>query len=216
MIAKLQGIIDTILDDSLIIMVGGVGYHVFASSKTLTSLSKGSEAELLIETHVREDHFHLYGFSTSEEKAWFMFLTKVQGVGNKMGLELLSSFDTSELFNIIASGDKTMLTRANGVGPKLAQRIISELKDKVSKVFSNLSADDFNKTSTATGSVASMSVPENNSNKAEAISALVNLGYKRVEAFEVVAKASNEIGADASVSDLIKESLQLFSKHKDI
>jgi len=132
MIAKLKGFLDSTGTDWLIINVGGVGYHCFCSSKTLSLMPEpGGEVSLLIETHVREDHIHLYGFHSAEEKECYKLLTSVQGVGSKVGLAILSVLTPALLHQAILSQDKATVTQANGVGPKVAQRIITELKDKV-------------------------------------------------------------------------------------
>ena len=131
MIAKLRGIIDTIADDFCIIDVNGVGYLVAASSKTLSKLSIGSEATLLTEMVVREDSLSLFGFADAWEKEWFNTLTKVQGVGAKVCLSILSVLTPTQLAQAIGAQDKTSFCRASGVGPKLAARIVTELKDKI-------------------------------------------------------------------------------------
>ena len=134
MIARLKGIIEDLGDDWAVIDVGGVGYLVFASGRTLGRLAVGEAAVLFIETHVREDHIHLYGFADTLDRDWFKLLTTVQGVGAKVGLAIQSVLSGDEVSRAILSGDKTAITRAPGVGPKLAQRIISELKDKVGSI----------------------------------------------------------------------------------
>ena len=132
MIAKLTGVIDTSGEDWLIIDVAGVGYLVFCSSRTLGQLtSMNGPVSVLIETHVREDHIHLYGFADAGERDSYKLITTVQGVGAKVGLAILSALSPEELAQAIAAGDKAAVTRAPGVGPKLATRIISELKDKM-------------------------------------------------------------------------------------
>ena len=131
MIAKLKGIIDTIGEDYCIVDVGGVGYLVFASSKTLGRLGKGTAASLLIETVVREDSITLYGFADAWEKEWFNTLTRVQGVGAKVCLSILSVLSPGQLAQAVSAQDKASFTRASGVGPKLAARIVTELKDKI-------------------------------------------------------------------------------------
>ena len=131
MIAKLTGFIDLLMDGWLILDVGGVGYRVFCSNRTLSKMpSRGEAAQLYIETQVREDHIHLFGFADAAEKEWFSVLTNVQGVGAKVGLAILSALSPEELSMALATGDAKAFTRASGVGPKLAQRIVSELKGK--------------------------------------------------------------------------------------
>ena len=137
MIAKLTGRIDEIDGDSLVIDVGGVGYLVFCSNTTINVLStQGDIVSLFIETHVREDHIHLFGFADPIEQKWFRLLTTVQGVGTKVALAMLSAAQPNILSSAIAAGDKTVITSAPGVGPKLAARIISELRDKIGDVVS--------------------------------------------------------------------------------
>ena len=198
MIGRLRGKVDSIAEDHLILDVNGVGYLVFASSRILTQLAdiKG-EVTLAIETHVREDHIHLYGFLTEAERAWFRLLTTVQGVGAKMGLSLLSAFSSEELTNMIAAQDVTALTRAHGVGKKLAERIVTELKSKVGALEI--------KTATFTPTAAKGGKKANSLNE-DAVSALIHLGYSRTEAFQAVARAAQG-GAD-SIDAIIKESLK--------
>ena len=132
MIGKLTGLVDSSGDDWALIDVSGVGYQVFSSRRTLGRLPvRGDPVSLLIETHVREDHIHLYGFIDQAERDWFRLLGTVQGVGAKMALAILSALSPEELIQAIAAQDKTLLTRASGVGPKLAGRVVAELKDKV-------------------------------------------------------------------------------------
>ena len=180
MIRKLKGIIDTIDINSVIIDVGGVGYNAFCSSNTLRQLpQKGEAATLHIETHVREDHIHLYGFASVEEKQAFGILIKVNGVGSKMALAVLSTFSPAQLTTAIASQDKGAFRSVSGVGPKIAERIITELKDKFSIIGST---DNFTTTTTN-------STPANN-DITDAIAALVSLGYSRSDAYTVINKIS--------------------------
>ncbi|MFO1241597.1 MAG: Holliday junction branch migration protein RuvA [Rickettsiales bacterium] len=200
MIGKLRGKVDSIAEDHLILDVNGVGYLVFASSRILSQLAdiKG-EVSLAIETHVREDHIHLYGFLTEAERAWFKLLTTVQGVGAKMGLSLLSAFSPEEMTIMIAAGDVTSLTRANGVGKKLGERLVTELKSKVGALEI--------KTATFTPNAAPTKASKKTSSLNEdAVSALIHLGYSRTEAFQAVARAVSE-GAK-TLDDIIKMGLQ--------
>ncbi|WP_298721636.1 Holliday junction branch migration protein RuvA [uncultured Ferrovibrio sp.] len=200
MIAKLSGLLDSVADAACILDVGGVGYQVFCSARTLRSLPRPGEAvKLYIETHVREDHIHLYGFATEAERGWFNLLQTVQGVGAKVALGILSTLSPDELVRAIASADKTMLNRCDGVGPKLAARLVTELKDKVGGIDLGPGlqappggADAEN----ANGAVA------------DALSALVNLGYKRAEAFGAVTAAARSLGDKANVQDLIRAGLK--------
>ncbi|MEO3428877.1 Holliday junction branch migration protein RuvA [Pelagibius sp. CAU 1746] len=197
MIGKLTGIVDSTGDDWAILDVGGVGYLVFCSGRSLGLLPPpGGAAALWIETHVREDHIHLYGFAETAERDWFRLLHSVQGVGAKMALAVLSVLPPNELVRAIAAQDKASLTRASGVGPKLAGRIASELKDKAGGMALG-PAEAVNGAGPGGGEVSE-----------DAVSALVNLGYRRAEAFAAVAKASGDLGAKASVESLIKAGLK--------
>lgn len=187
MIAKLSGLLDSVAQDSLIIDVGGVGYQVFASARTLSRAGDVGEAvSLLIDTHVREDHIHLFGFVDAAEQQWFRLLTSVQGVGAKAGLSILGATPPDQLGFAIAAGDQTALTRADGVGPKLATRILTELKDKAGKI------DLTPKMSTATTRTQPGRVTESTSMPDvdhDAVSALINLGYAKTDAYAAVMQA---------------------------
>lgn len=202
MIARLKGIIEDLGDDWAVIDVGGVGYLVFASGRTLGRLVVGESAILFIETHVREDHIHLYGFADALDRDWFKLLTTVQGVGAKVGLAMQSVLSGDEISRAILSGDKTAITRAPGVGPKLAQRIISELKDKVGSITLGQAL----KTETGKG-VAAPAANQAQGAVSDAVSALVNLGYSPSQALGVVAEAAGELGESADVGLLIKAGL---------
>jgi Holliday junction DNA helicase RuvA len=205
MIALLNGAIDSTGDNYAVVDVGGVGYLVFASRRTLERLpARGSAVRLLIETHVREDHIHLYGFLDGAERAWFRLLTTVQGVGAKVALAVLSVLPPEELVHAIAAQDKHAIARADGVGPKLAARIASELKDKAGDIALGPAA--FNGAGAAALSVAAERGPA-----ADAVSALVNLGYRRAEAFGAVAHATSRLGTDAPLESLIKAGLKELS-----
>jgi holliday junction DNA helicase RuvA len=198
MIAKLTGILDHIGPEGAVIDVGGVGYLVFASTRTLGQLPPPGEAtRLLIETHVREDHIHLYGFIDAAERDWFRLLTTVQGVGAKVALAILSAVAPSDLILAIVAQDRAMLARADGVGPKLAARIVNELRDKVGGL-----------ALAATNSAAPGPATSEPGVTGDAVSALVNLGYRRAEAFGAVAAASRRLGSDAKVDALIRAGLQ--------
>lgn len=202
MIAKLSGLLDSVGDGTAIIDVGGVGYLVFASSKTLSMLGDpGGAVSLYIETNVREDHIHLYGFSQKRDQECFNLLQTVQGVGAKAGLSILSALSADEVFNAIAAQDKTMFTRADGVGPKLGQRIVNELKDKTASIALAPSPS-------SGPSVAAVSNDDGGGATQDAVSALVNLGYGRTEAFGAVARAANQIGEDAALDQLITAGLK--------
>jgi len=197
MIAKLTGLLDQAGSDSAVIDVGGVGYLVFCSARSLGRMpAKGAPVSLLIETHVREDHIHLYGFAEPAERDWFRLLTTVQGVGAKLALALLGVLSPDDLMRAIAAADKASLARAPGVGQKLAQRIATELKDKVRAVALGPAAAD---------------LPQRGS-EADAVSALVNLGYRRAEAFDAVIEAARQLGASAPVDALIRAGLKELSQ----
>ncbi len=199
MIAKLRGVLDSFGEDWCIIDVGGVGYHVFCSSKTLNNLNGlGEEVILHIETHIREDHFHLFGFVTELERDWFRLLQTVQGVGAKVALAILSAVSTDELSNSIAAQDKAVVGQASGVGPKLATRIVNELKDKVAK---------FAITPLKPGGGST----DKSSALGDAVSALTNLGYRQAEAYTAVSKALND-GAEDDVQVLIRLGLKELGK----
>jgi Holliday junction DNA helicase RuvA len=200
MIAKLSGRLDQTGVDWAVIDVGGVGYLVFCSGRTLARLpAPGGSVSLLVETHVREDHIHLYGFADAAARDWFRLLTTVQGVGARVALAVQSVLDPDELLRAVASQDKTSLTRASGVGPKLAGRIVAELKDKVGALALGSGA-----ALAAAGEGAPIAV-------ADAVSALVNLGYRRAEAHGAVAEAARRLGPDAGLDSLVRAGLKELS-----
>ncbi|MBX9805678.1 MAG: Holliday junction branch migration protein RuvA [Alphaproteobacteria bacterium] len=203
MIAKLTGLLDSTGPDWLIIDVNGVGYQVFASGRTLSQLPHvGEKFSLMIETLVRNEQTQLFGFAQESERTWFRLLLGIQGVGAKVGLALLTALSADELHQAILSQDQTMITRADGVGPKLAGRIVSELKSKVGG-FELGSANGPSEVSGITSIAGGMS---------EAISALTNLGYRRPEALEAIAKSSQTLGPGASTEALIRQGLNLLSQ----
>ncbi|MCP4394819.1 MAG: Holliday junction branch migration protein RuvA [Alphaproteobacteria bacterium] len=219
MIAKLKGIVDTIGDGWAIIDVGGVGYLVFCSAYTSRKMAIAEACTLLIETHVREDHIHLYGFIDTTEKEWFSLLTTVQGVGTKVALGILSAVPIAQLSPAIASGDKAIVTQAPGVGPKLAARIISELKEKVAKLSINSAiataagiAGGASET-TAISSTNNLTQDSDNDNINSAVSALVNLGYGKMDAFVAVHRVAKEMETP-SLQELISDALKEFGKDK--
>ncbi|MES2677525.1 MAG: Holliday junction branch migration protein RuvA [Pseudomonadota bacterium] len=205
MIGKLKGKIDSIFDDKLILDVNGVGYNVYASSKTLNALQekKGQEMVLLIETVVREDHIHLYGFAAEIEKTWFNELCKVSGVGSKVGLKILGTLSINDIVLALNSGDKVLFSKVPGIGPKLALRIVSELKDSAKKI-----AGDF----VVAGNKSDRTAADNNSKVlADAISALENLGYKRIEIYPIINEQFTQ-NPNITLETLITQSLRLISK----
>lgn len=202
MIAKLKGRLDSVGTDFAVIDVGGVGYLVFCSARTLSGLpSVGEAVELAIETHVREDHIHLYGFATAREREMFTLLTTVQGVGAKVALGILSALSSDQIVQAIGAGDHAAFRRASGVGPKLAQRIATELKDKVSA----FAAAALTPSKAVGGAKAA---PHPGSAIEDAVSALVNLGYGRMDAFGAATRAAQASGEGASFQTLIKLSLR--------
>lgn len=198
MIARLKGMIDDIGEDHLVLDVGGVGYLVQCSARTLRTLPGTGEAVVLeIETHVREDHIHLFGFMDVIERDWFKLLQTVQGVGARVALGILSSISVGDIGAAIAAQDHVLMTQANGVGPKLAKRIVAELKDKAP--VPNLGAQ---LVAVASGEAKTAG------QQADAVSALINLGYGRSEAFGAVARAAKLAGDDAAVETLITAGLK--------
>jgi Holliday junction DNA helicase RuvA len=193
MIAKLRGFLDSFSADHAVIDVGGVGYLVAASTRTLANLGAiGSEVVLHTEMQVSEDAIRLIGFITAEERDWFRLLTSVQGVGSRVALGILSALSGDELHRAIASGDKAMVARAQGVGPKLALRIVNELKDKAGGV--------------VLGSGGAAPAPTGLG--ADALSAMINLGFRPAEASAAVAKAEAELGPEATLDALVRSALK--------
>jgi Holliday junction DNA helicase RuvA len=204
-IGKLTGTLDSVAGDAALIDVNGVGYVVHAASRTLSKLGpNGAPVSLLIETHVREDAINLYGFWDATERDWFRLLTTVQGVGAKVALAILGVLAPDDLSLAIAAQDKAIVTRAPGVGPKLAQRIVSELKAKAGNIA--LGAGAIAPAAAVNGGKAPGGPAE------DAISALVNLGYRRAEAYGAVAKAAHELGERASLDALIRAGLKELSQ----
>ena len=214
MIGKLSGLIDFVDDKSLILDVNGVGYIVSASKHTLSRIGgQGEAVKLFIELIVREDSLTMYGFLSRHEQNWFKLLCSVQGVGAKAGLAILSVASPEKLGVIIASQDKTGLTQADGVGPKLATRILTELKDKASTLavpVEGLPTDSVITTE-------SMTMPADNKNNEssldqDALSALVNLGYARADAYSAIMQVKATISDEQDLSALIRLSLKELSQ----
>ena len=209
MIAKLRGIIDTIGEDFCVIDVNGVGYLVSASAKTLGKLKTGSETTLFTIMTVREDDISLFGFADVWEKEWFGTLTKVQGVGAKVCLSILSVLTPSQLAQAIGAQDKASFCRANGVGPKLAARIVTELKDKIVTI--PVTSNSIGVLNTDTITAPAISIPDVDYSKSEDVtSALVNLGYQRIDAYRVAVKVTSE-NPEADLSTLIRLALKEFA-----
>ena len=202
MIGRLRGKVEAVGEDHLILDVGGVGYEVYCSSRTLGNLTgREGHVTLAIETHVREDQIRLFGFEAETERQWFRLLQSVQGVGARVALSILGTLSPQDVANAIALQDKAAISRAPHVGPKLAQRIVTELKDKGPVM--SLAA-----LSPAPGKAGKGAPPLAPSANAEAISALVNLGYQHLQAGMAVATASRELGNDASTEALIRRGLK--------
>jgi holliday junction DNA helicase RuvA len=200
MIGKLKGIVDTYGEDYIILDVGGVGYQVHCSARTLQALpSPGEPATLSIETHVREDQIRLFGFASDLEREWFRLLQTVQGVGAKVAMSVLGTLKASELASAIAMRDKAMVARAPGVGQKVAERIVTELKDKA-PAFANIDPVVH-----LAGALDEKRAPRP---VADAVSALINLGYGHPQAAAAIAAAARNAGEGADTATLIRQGLK--------
>lgn len=205
MISKLSGILDSVHEDYLILDVQGVGYQVYASSSTLAQCNGvGEPLSLLIDTHVKEDYIKLFGFKATAEQQWFRLLTSVQGVGAKAAMSILTACPPDQIGFAIAAGDKAAVQRAEGVGPKLAARILTELKDKAGKI-------DLEAKPKGVAIVGTPANEEASSADQDAVSALVNLGYQRTDAYAAVMQAKQKANDNASVEDMIKLALKELS-----
>jgi Holliday junction DNA helicase RuvA len=194
MIARLRGLLDGFAADHAVVDVNGVGYLVFASTRTLSGLGPvGGEVVLHTVMQVSEDDIRLIGFTTGDERDWFRLLTSVQGVGARVALAILSALSADDLHRAIAGGDNAMVARAQGVGPKLAQRIVNELKDKVGAL--------------ALGPAAAAAPPPGSA-AADAVSALLNLGFRPAEAASAVARAEADLGPGATLDALVRAALK--------
>lgn len=201
MIGKLAGTVDSLAEDHVIVDVHGVGYLVHCPTSTLSRLTAGATASLMIETRVSEDAIRLYGFAAAEEREWFRLLQSVQNVGARVALNVLSALSSRELARAIALDDKAAVGRAQGVGPKLATRIVTELKDKVPSMMLRGHADE-----RTTVAIAAPSGPE-----ADAVAALVKLGYSPSQAAELVSRSAREF-AGAPTEVLLRESLRAMAR----
>lgn len=197
MIGKLTGTVDSIADDTVILDVNGVGYLVHCPTSTLSRLAVGARTSLMIEMKVSEDAIKLYGFAAAEEREWFRLLQTVQNVGGKVALSVLSTLSPRELSRALALGDKAMVGRASGVGPKLALRIVTELKDKAPAMMLRGEED---------GVVAVPHAPKGP--EGDAVSALMHLGYSDARAAEAVARAMDALGGHPEAAVLIREALK--------
>jgi holliday junction DNA helicase RuvA len=204
MIGKLKGVVDSIGDDFVIIDVHGVGYVVQCSSRTLQNLPNSGEAlSLAIETQVREDAIRLFGFTSDQEHTWFRILLTVQGVGAKVALAILSVLQPSQIANAIAMQDKAVMSQAPGVGPKLAARIVAELKDKA-PAFATVDISAIKLAGDVTDKKALQPLQD-------AVSALVNLGYGQAQASAAVASAAKALGDTMDTATLIRRGLKELS-----
>ncbi|MGH6771199.1 MAG: Holliday junction branch migration protein RuvA [Xanthobacteraceae bacterium] len=205
MIGKLKGIIDSYGEDFVILDVGGVGYLVHCSARTMQELpASGEPATLSIETYVREDQIRLFGFLTDVEREWFRLLQTVQGVGAKVALAVLGTLKPAELATAVAMRDKATVGRTPGVGPKVAERIVTELKDKAPAY-----VDLDPAVARLFGALEDKRAPRP---VADAVSALVNLGYGQPQAAAAIAAAARSEGEDADVSRLIRVGLKELAK----
>jgi holliday junction DNA helicase RuvA len=201
-IGKLKGVVDAVGETYAVVDVNGVGYEVQASARTLRALKAGEAVSLAIETHVREDAIRLYGFTSEVERAWFRTLQTIQGVGAKVALAVLGTLAPQDLANAVALQNWAAVEQSPGVGKKLAQRIVAELKDKAPA----LSIAGLNVPASALGQ--GRAVPAPNDTAAEAISALTNLGYQPGLASQAVAAAMAELGETADTPKLIRRGLK--------
>ena len=205
MIGKLKGIVDSFGTDFLILDVNGVGYQVHCSARTLTMLpAPGEAATLSIETYVREDQIKLFGFASDSEREWFRLLQTVQGVGAKVALSVLSTFKPNDLASAIAMGDKAAIRKVPGVGPKVAERLVIELKDKA-PAYSDLDPAVIQ----LSGALSDKRAPQP---VRDAVSALVNLGYGQPQAAAAISAASRDAGEGAETAQLIRLGLKELSK----
>lgn len=194
MIGKLSGLVDSCFDDHAILDVQGVGYLVYCSAKSLHKLIKNTTCQLFIETHVREDHIHLFGFISLEEKEFFNILKQVNGIGPRLAMAILSTLSPMEISNAIAAQNKETFRRVSGVGAKMAERILIELKDKIAARPINFHGMDT--------PISNLNIIAN-----DAVSALANLGINRLEAQSMVATIISK-HPEASVNELIKLALK--------
>ena len=208
MIGMLKGEVEAVGADEAVIDVNGVGYLVSAGSRTLARLEPGASVKLHIETYVREDAFKLFGFLDETDRAWFVHLQGVQGVGAKAAFAILDAVPVSEIANAVALGDKSTFARAKGVGPKLAGRIASELKDKPPPAGRSLSIGLAAPAATDAAAPAPAAGDQGASEREDAVSALLNLGYQENTARQAVAQVLRDAGEDAALGDVIRMALK--------
>ncbi|MEP4379014.1 MAG: Holliday junction branch migration protein RuvA [Alphaproteobacteria bacterium] len=212
MIARLKGLLDEVGPDWIVIDVAGVGYQVFCPARVIAALpAVGDPLSLHIETHVREDHIHLFGFATARERECFRMLTTVQGVGAKVGLGILGTLSVDDLTTAIVAEDKALLTRADGVGPRLAARLMTELKDKILSLDGAFAPSLSVSAPPAAGAVDAAG-EGGGTVSSDAVSALVNLGYGRAEAFSAVNRAAQTLGDASDLDQLIPAALKELSQ----
>lgn len=210
MIALLKGMIEIKDGQTLVIDAAGVGYEVTCSGSTMAALGEvGDDAKVYVETVMRQDSLELYGFASVAEKEAFLMLTKVQGVGMKVALAILSIMTPDMVYDAIHSQEKEAFARADGVGPKLAQRIVLELKDKVKKMGWQPSGTLNTSASSGVRVMSSLSTIQS-----DAASALQHLGYRQSDASDAIKRAANDLGDDADLNDLIRQGLSYLSKGK--
>ncbi len=211
MIGKLKGVVDSLGEDEAVIDVAGVGYLVTVGIRALTALEPGQPCALHIETHVREDAFRLFGFLTEAERAWFVRLQSVQGVGARHALAVLDALGVGEVESAAALGDASTFERAKGVGKKLAQRIATELKDKAPPMGRRAARFEPGPAPSGAAAPAAASqgaAPSTNAAREGAVSALINLGYAETDARRAAALAANALGEAADEGALIKAALK--------
>ncbi|MDE1987967.1 MAG: Holliday junction branch migration protein RuvA [Alphaproteobacteria bacterium] len=201
MIGKLTGIVDHVGEDHVLLDVGGVGYLVNCPASTLSKLTAGAHAALMVETRLTDETIKLYGFFTAEEREWFRLLQTVQNVGARVALNVLSALSPRDLERALALGDKAAIGRAQGVGPKLALRIVTELKNKAPSMMLRGHAED-----------AGMHAVAPRGPEADAVAALVKLGYSQGVAAEAVARAAQSLGDGAALDVLIREALRAMGR----
>ena len=200
MIGKLRGLVESSGTDWVVVDVNGVGYHLYCATRTLDRLPPpDAEVRLFVDTHVREDHIHLYGFLEEADRDWFRLLQTVQGVGARVALAILSVLTPSDIVQSITAQDKVALTRANGVGARVAERIVNELREKAGSV---AVASEF---AVPRGDAV---LAAGNGDRADAVSALGNLGYRRTEAYMAVLAAAKALGDEARLETLISAALK--------
>ena len=197
MIGKLTGIVDFVGEDHVLIDVAGVGYIVYCPASTLSRLAAGAHAALMIELRITDETIRLYGFFSAEEREWFRLLQTVQNVGAKAALNILTALTSRDLERALALGDKAMIGRAKGIGPKLALRIVTELKDKAPAMMARGGGEDDLPPILAPRGV-----------EADAIAALVKLGYSQGAAAEAIARAGRDLGEGAALDALIHDALK--------